>query len=55
VNQHTDAHLDPEPEDARKATEDQQKLQDQLEHQGDDPNGPGMQQTGGDIADESTR
>ncbi len=55
MNQHTDANPDPEPKDARKATEDQQQLQDQLDQQGDDPNGPGMQQSGGDIADESTR
>jgi hypothetical protein len=55
VNQHIDANPDPEPKDARKATEDQKQLQDQLEHQEGDSDGPGMQQTGGDIADESTR
>jgi hypothetical protein len=55
MNQHTDTSPDPEPKDARKASEDQRQLQDQLEQQGDDPNGPGMQQTGDDIAGESTR
>jgi len=55
VNQHTDANPDPEPKDARKASEDQRQIQDQLEHSGDDPDGPGMQQTGDDIAGESTR
>jgi hypothetical protein len=55
VNQHTDTNPDPEPKDARKASEDQRQLQDRLEHQDDDPNAPGMQQTGDDIAGESTR
>jgi hypothetical protein len=55
VNQQADAKPDPEPKDARKATEEQRQLQDQLEHQDGDPNGPGSQQTGDDIADESSR
>jgi hypothetical protein len=55
VNQQADANPDPEPEDARKATEEQRELQDQLEHQDDGPGGPGSQQTGDDIADESSR
>jgi hypothetical protein len=55
VNQHTDANPDPEPKDATKASEDQRQMQDQLEHSGDDSDGPGMQQTGDDIAGESTR
>lgn len=55
MTQHTDANPDPEPKDARKATEEQRAEQEQLDHQGDDPNAPGTQQTGSDIADESTR
>jgi hypothetical protein len=53
VNQPTGP--DPEPKDATKASEDQRQLQDQLDGGADDPNGPGMQQTGDDIAGESTR
>lgn len=45
----------PAPEDARKATEEQRKLQEQLEHQNDDPDAPGLQQSRHDTADESTR
>jgi hypothetical protein len=55
VNQQADANPDPEPKDARKATEEQRELQDQLEHQDDGPDGPGSQQTGDQIADESPR
>jgi hypothetical protein len=55
VNQQADANPDPEPTDARKATEEQRELQNQLEHQDDGPDGPGSQQTGDDIADESSR
>jgi hypothetical protein len=43
------------PEDARKATEEQRKLQEQLEHQDEDPNGPGLHQSRHDLPDESTR
>jgi len=46
---------EPNPVDAREATEQQREMQDELEHQGDDPNGPGLQQSRHDIADESTR
>ncbi|BBX46331.1 hypothetical protein GCM10009641_49170 [Mycobacterium cookii] len=45
----------PIPEDAREVTEYQREEQDQLEHQHDDPDAPGTQQTQGDIADESSR
>jgi hypothetical protein len=55
VNEPTNSNPDPEPKDARKASEDQRQLQDQLEHQDGDPDAPGAQQTGDDIAGESTR
>lgn len=45
----------PAPEDARKATEEQRKLQEQLEHQHDDPDAPGLHQSRRDLPDESTR
>lgn len=45
----------PAPEDARKATAEQRQLQEQLEHQNDDPAAPGLQQSRHDTADESTR
>ncbi len=45
----------PTPEDARKATEEQRRLQEQLEQSDDDPNGPGRHQSRHDVADESTR
>ena len=43
------------PEDARKSTEEQRALQEQLEHQDEDPDGPGLHQSRHNIADESTR
>ena len=43
------------PKDARKATEEQQELQEQLEHQDADPEGPGLHQSRHDVADESRR
>jgi hypothetical protein len=41
------------PEDATKATEEQRELQEQLEHQNGDPEGPGMHQDRHQIADET--
>jgi hypothetical protein len=55
VNQQTNINPDPKPDDARKTTEEQRQVQDQLEHQDVDPDGPGLQQSGDQIADESTR
>ncbi|MDT7767339.1 MAG: hypothetical protein QOI30_327 [Mycobacterium sp.] len=55
MNQQKNVNPDPEPKDARKATEEQRQVQDQLEHQDDDPNGPALQQSRDQIADESTR
>lgn len=48
-------HNDPPatPEDATKATEDQQKLQEDLDHQNDDPGAPGGHQTNKQVADET--
>jgi hypothetical protein len=53
--EHTSSNPDPNPRDARKVTEDQREEQDQLEHQGDDPDAPGLHQSQDDIADESSR
>ena len=43
------------PKDAREATADQRALQEQLEHQDEDPDGPGLDNSRRNIADESTR
>ena len=43
------------PKDARKATEDQRAEEEQLEHQGSDPDAPGAQQSQDQVADETTR
>ncbi|ETB09245.1 hypothetical protein [Mycobacterium avium] len=43
------------PEDAQKATEEQRKLQEQLDHQDEDPDGPGLHQSRQDLPEESTR
>jgi hypothetical protein len=43
------------PADARKATDEQRRVQDELEHQGDDPDAPGLHQSHRQIADESRR
>ena len=41
------------PKDATKATEEQQELQDELDHQGDDPDAPGGWQSRDQVADET--
>jgi hypothetical protein len=43
------------PTDATKPTEEQRETKERLEHQDEDPDGPGLQQTHDDVADESTR
>ncbi len=43
------------PEDARKATEEQRQVQEELDHQHEDPDAPGLHQSRHDVADESTR
>jgi hypothetical protein len=53
--EHASSNPDPYPKDARKVTADQREEQDRLEHQGDDPDAPGLQQSQDDIADESSR
>ncbi|WP_197504650.1 hypothetical protein [Mycobacterium sp. 852002-51163_SCH5372311] len=45
----------PVPKDARKATEAQREEEEQLEHQGDDPDAPGSHQSQRQLPDESTR
>ena len=46
---------DPEPKDARKPTEDQREIQEQLEHQNGDQDAPGLHQSRQDLPDESGR
>ena len=41
------------PKDATKATDEQRELQDELDHQNDDPGAPGSHQTRKQIADET--
>ncbi|MBX7450161.1 hypothetical protein GR927_19410 [Mycolicibacterium sp. 3033] len=43
----------PTPKDATKATEEQRDLQDKLERQDEDPDGPARDQTYRDIPDEN--
>ncbi len=50
-----DQNLPKEPEDATKSTEEQRRLQEQLDHQDDDPDAPGLHQSHRDVPDESTR
>ncbi|MGW0159641.1 hypothetical protein ACWDUN_10010 [Mycobacterium sp. NPDC003323] len=44
---------DPTPKDATKATDEQREMQDQLEHQHEDPDGPGLHNSRRQIADET--
>jgi hypothetical protein len=41
------------PKDARKVTDEQRKIQRELDHQNDDPNAPGGHQTREQVADET--
>ncbi|WP_304106026.1 hypothetical protein [Mycolicibacterium bacteremicum] len=41
------------PEDATKATEEQRAVQDQLDRQHEDPDGPGLHESRHQIADET--
>jgi hypothetical protein len=43
----------PDPKDATKATEEQRELQDELDHDVDDPDAPGAHQDRHQIADET--
>jgi hypothetical protein len=50
-----DERTDPpnNPNDARESTEAQRELEDQLEHQDDDPQAPGGHQSRQQVADET--
>ena len=41
------------PSDAREATEEQRELQEEFDHQNDDPDAPGGHQTRKQVADET--
>lgn len=43
------------PKDARKATEEQRQVQEQLEHQDEDSDAPRLHQSRHQLADETTR
>ncbi|SPM33652.1 hypothetical protein BN000_01313 [Mycobacterium rhizamassiliense] len=43
------------PEDARKMTDEQREVEKQLEHQHDDPDGPGLGQSRDNTAEETSR
>jgi hypothetical protein len=43
----------PTPKDATKASEEQRELQDKLDHQNDDSDAPGLQQSRDQVADET--
>ena len=45
--------IPPTPKDATKATEEQRELQDELDHQDDDPGAPGGHQDRHQLADET--
>lgn len=50
-----DVNQPKEPEDATQSTEEQREVQQKLEHQHEDPQGPGLGQSDRNVADESTR
>jgi hypothetical protein len=50
-----DVNQPKEPKDATKSTEEQRQLQEELEHQDDDPDAPGLHQSQRNTPDESTR
>ncbi|ASL06920.1 hypothetical protein ACDT10_17060 [Mycobacterium intracellulare] len=55
MDQEANADSPAAPQDARKTTEEQRKLQEQLEHQHEDPHAPGLHQSRHDTPDETTR
>jgi hypothetical protein len=55
VNQQASSKPDPEPKDARKPTEEQREVQEELDHQGGDSDAPGQQQSRHNTAGETTR
>lgn len=42
----------PTPKDATEASEEQREVQEELDHQGEDPAGPALQQDRNQVADE---
>lgn len=54
-DQQDDSSAAPVPEDARETTPAQRVEEDRLEHQAGDPDAPAAQQSGEDVADETTR
>jgi hypothetical protein len=55
VDQQNKGDSAPVPTDARKATETQREEEEQLEHQGGDPDAPASHQSDDQIPGESTR
>jgi hypothetical protein len=55
MDQQGDNNPAPVPKDARKPTEAQREEERELEHQGDDPDAPGSQQSQDQLPNESTR
>ena len=53
MDQQNETNPPPEPKDAREPTAEQREVQEELEHQDEDPSGPGLQQTRHNTADES--
>jgi hypothetical protein len=55
VDQQDKSDSTPVPKDAREATEAQRAEEEQLEHQGGDPDAPAARQSHDQVADETTR
>lgn len=55
MDQHADTEPAARPSDARKPTEEQRRRHQQLEHQDEDLDAPGLHQSRHDVPDESTR
>lgn len=55
VDQQVNSDPPATPKDAREATADQRVVQEQLERQDEDPDGPGLHNSRRNIADEGTR
>lgn len=44
-----------DPKDATQVTEEQRRMQEELDHQGEDPDAPALHQSRHDVADETRR
>ncbi|MCV6965911.1 hypothetical protein BST27_03390 [Mycobacterium intermedium] len=44
-----------DPKDATQVTEEQRRVQEELDHQGEDPDAPALHQSRHDVADETRR